>query len=130
MLIPLFRILLIITIIILIYTFIQYFRNPCRKLKKSIRQQTYFLLDETDNPKRNLLLTYKGCLFEGEKYVGTTTNAFDIISIYMFVDEPLDLKGITADDLALLEEKLLESYPHAQIEWKHPVNQIIRFSIK
>lgn len=128
MLIPLFRILIIITFFILIYTCIQYIRNPYRKLKKSIRKRTYFYLDTEDNPKKNILFTFKGCLFEGEKYLGTTTTAFEVVNIYVFVDEPLDLKGITTDDLVYLEKKLLEKYPHALIEWKHPINNIIRLS--
>src|SRR5699024_5480895 len=104
----------------------QYIRNPYRKLKKSIREGTYFFLDEADNPKKNILFTYKGCLFEGEKYLGVTTNAFELVNIYIFVDDPIDLKGITTNDLEFLEKMLIEKYPHASIECKHPIHNIIR----
>lgn len=125
MLIALFRVLIVISILFLIYTLVQYIRSPDRKLKKSIRQGTHFFLDETNNPKKNILFTYKGCLFEGEKYLGTTMNAFEVVNIDVFVDDPMDLKGITTDDLTFLEGKLMEKYPYAQVEWKHPISNII-----
>ena len=130
MLIPLFRILIIITVLLLIYTLIQYIRNPYRKLKKSVRNGTYFFLDEMNNAKKNILFTYKGCLFEAEKYLGATTNVFEVVDIYVFAHDPMDLKGITTDDLEFLEEKIVEKYPHAHIEWKHPINSIFTFSTK
>jgi len=127
MLIPLFRILIIVTVLLLIYTLIQYIRNPYRKLKKSVRNGTFFFLDEANNAKKNILFTYKGCLFEAEKYLGTTTSAFEVVNIHIFVHEPMVLKGITIDDITFLEKKIIKQYPHAHIEWKHPINNIMSF---
>lgn len=128
MIILLFRLLIIITVLILAYTFIQYVRSPHRKLKQAIRKKTYFFLDEADNAKKNTLLTYKGCLFEGEKYLGTTTNAFEVVNIHVFVYDPLDLSGITTEDISFLEDKIIERYPYARVEWKHPVPNLINVS--
>src|SRR5699024_7234316 len=124
MLIVTLRVLIIIAMVLVIYTLVQYFRSPYRKLKKSIRQGVYFLLDEPDNPKKNILLTYKGCLFEVEKYIGTKMDALCVVNIDMFDDKSMDLKRITIDDITFLEVKLTEAYPHAQIEWIHPINTI------
>ncbi|WP_349774620.1 sigma-w pathway protein ysdB [Virgibacillus sp. LDC-1] len=125
MVVVLFRILIIISLLILIYTGIQYYRNPKRRLHIAQSTNEFFLLDDPTNSKKNLHFVYKGCLFEGEKYLGTTENSFEVVNIQVIVNNPLQLKGLTREDLYFLEEELLIRYPFAKINWKHPINQLL-----
>ncbi|UJL45023.1 sigma-w pathway protein ysdB [Virgibacillus sp. NKC19-16] len=125
MIVILFRILILIALALLVYTLIQYVRNPQRRLRIAKESKTFFFLDEPENSKKNLQFVYKGCLFEGEKYLGTTEEAFEVVNIHVTARDPLELRGLTRDDLYFLEGEILIRYPHAKIEWKHPINQLL-----
>lgn len=125
MIIILFRILILISIILLVYTFYQYYRNPKRKLQIAKTNHDFYFLDEPDNSKKNFQFVYKGCSFEGEKYLGTTEQAFDVVDIHVYVQEPMELKGLTRQDLYFLEKEILTRYPYSKIEWKHPVDKLV-----
>ncbi|MFZ3576343.1 sigma-w pathway protein ysdB [Virgibacillus sp. DJP39] len=125
MIIILFRILILIAIILLVYTFYQYYQNPKRKLTIAKANNDFYFLDEPSNSKKNLQFVYKGCSFEGEKYLGTTEHAFEVMDIHVFVHEPMELRGFTRDDLYFLEKEILIRYPYSKIEWKHPVNKLV-----
>lgn len=129
MIIYLFRIFILIAIGIFLYTAYQYYHNPQRKLRKAKKNQTFFILDDASNSKQNLQFVYKGCLFEGEKYLGTTDEAFVVVNINIIVQDHSELIGFTKDDLAYLENEILKYYPHAQIKWKHPINQLLKSKI-
>jgi len=126
MVIILFRILISIAIIILVYTIYQYYHNPQRRLKKAKKSHHFYYVDDMNNSKKNIQCVYKGCLFEGEKYLGTTNNAFEVVDIHMTVREPLELKGFSVDDFLFLENEIQKNYPHAKVTWKHPINQIFK----
>ncbi|WP_217586926.1 sigma-w pathway protein ysdB [Lentibacillus saliphilus] len=125
MIILLFQMLIFIALIVLFYTILQYFRNPQRKLDLARRSQDFYLLDEPQNNIKNMHFVYKGCYFEGEKYLGTTEDAFEVVNIQVIVREPMELRGLSRDDLYFLEKELLIRYPYAKIEWKHPINQLL-----
>ncbi|WP_121639492.1 sigma-w pathway protein ysdB [Virgibacillus sp. Bac330] len=129
MIVILFRVLIVLALALLIYTWIQYYRNPQRKLQIAKAEGTYYFLDEPGNSKKNLQFVYKGCLFEGEKYVGTTEDSFEVVNIHITAKDPLELSGLRRDDLYFLEEEILIRYPHAKIEWKHPINQLLISSL-
>ncbi|WP_407668447.1 sigma-w pathway protein ysdB [Ornithinibacillus halophilus] len=125
MVVHLFRILILIALVLLIYTIVAYFRNPQRRLQIAKENKGYYFLDDAKNNKKNLQFVYKGCLFEGEKYLGTTEEAFEVVDIEITVQDPLDLRGFTRDDLYFLEQEILIRYPHANVKWKHPINKIL-----
>lgn len=125
MIIILFRILILISIILLVYTFYQYYRNPKRKLHVAKANNDFYFLDESDNTKKNFQIAYKGCSFEGEKYLGATEQAFDVVDIHVFVHESTELKGFSREDLYFLEKEILERYPYSKIQWKHPVDKLV-----
>lgn len=125
MIIILFRILILIAIVLLVYTFYQYYRNPKRKLNIAKAHNDFYFLDEASNSKKNFQFVYKGCSFEGEKYLGTTEQAFVVVDIHVYVQEPMDLKGFTREDLYFLEKEILTRYPYSKIEWKHPVDKLV-----
>ncbi|WP_163970183.1 sigma-w pathway protein ysdB [Oceanobacillus halotolerans] len=125
MIIVVFRILLLIAFVVLVYSLITYYRNPERQIRLAKQYKTFYFHDDPANNQKNFQIVYKGCLFEGEKYLGTTEQSFEVVTIHIFVHEPLELKGITKDDLYFLEKEILIRYPHAAIEWRHPINQLV-----
>ncbi|HEY4601114.1 MAG TPA: sigma-w pathway protein ysdB [Cerasibacillus sp.] len=124
----LFRILILIALVTIIYTLIKYFRNPERYLSIAKEEGDFFFLDDPNNSKKNFQIVYKGCSFEGEKYLGTTEESFEVVTIHLSVRNPLELKGLSRDDLYFLEKEILIRYPHAKVEWKHPINQLFETS--
>lgn len=125
MIVYLFRILIIAAVILLIYSIIQYFRNPDRLLKNAKESKGFYFLDEQHNSKKNIRFVYKGCQFEGEKYVGATEESFEIVDIHVTVINSLELQGLSRDDIYFLEKELLIRYPHAKISWKHPIDKLL-----
>ncbi|WP_010651111.1 hypothetical protein [Oceanobacillus massiliensis] len=125
MIVILFRVLIIIALVLLVYTGIRYIQNPERRLMIAKNSNEFFFLDDTDDNKKNLQLVYKSCLFEGEKYLGTTEDSFEVVDIHITVRDPLELRGFTRDDLYYLEREILLHYPYAKITWKHPIDKLI-----
>lgn len=125
MIVILFRVLIIVAIAFLFYALTQYLQSPLRKIKKAKDMHAFYFLDEPEDNKKNMQFTYKGCLFEGEKYLGTTDTAFEVVTIHITVQRPIELRGVNKTDLAFLEEEIVSKYPHATIYWKHPINQLI-----
>ncbi len=121
----LFRLLIFIAMVLLIYTAYKYIMNPKRKLELAQEKKQFYFLDDQDNVKKNFLLTYKGVLFEGEKYLGTTENSFDVVSISVWTKHPNKLKGFERQDLYLVEKEILLHYPYAEIDWKNPINKLL-----
>lgn len=126
MIVILFRILISIAIIIIIYTAYQYSSNPQRLLQRAKNRNQFLFVDEKGNSKKNIQFVYKGCSFEGEKYLGITENSFDVVNIHVTVQEPLELKGFSKEDFTFLESEILNHYPNATVEWKHPINQLFK----
>ncbi|WP_079708304.1 sigma-w pathway protein ysdB [Paraliobacillus ryukyuensis] len=124
----LFRTLIVIAIVFLVYIAYKYVVNPKRKLNVAKEKKQFYFLDEEENVQKNFLMTYKGILFEGEKYIGTIENAFDVVSISVYAKEPEALKGLERDDLFFLEKEILIHYPFATVEWKYPINELLNHS--
>lgn len=124
----LIRFLLFALIIFLIYSVIKYLLNPKRKLELAHEQKRYYFLDDQDNVRKNFLITYKGVLFEGEKYLGATDNAFEVISIFIWPHRLSSLKGMVREDLQFIERKIHEQYPNAKIDWKSPIKEFMEKS--
>lgn len=125
MIVVLFRILILMALLLLFYTVLQYLKNPQRRLELAKSNDEFYFVDEANNSKKNLQFVYKGCLFEGEKYLGTTEASFEVVNIQITVRHHMDLKGFTREDLYFLEKEILIRYPHAKVEWKHPINQLL-----
>ncbi|WP_407269104.1 sigma-w pathway protein ysdB [Radiobacillus sp. PE A8.2] len=121
----LFRILIIVAMVLLLYTAYKYIMNPKRKLEVAKDKKQFYFLDYPDNIKKNFFMTYKGFVFEGEKYLGTTENSFDVINISVRAHRPGELKGLEREDLYFLEQEILIRYPYAKVEWIYPVNKLI-----
>ncbi len=121
----LIRLAVIALIIYVFYKAIRYITDPKRKLDEAYEKGQYYFYDDVKNVRKNFFISYKGALFEGEKYLGTTETAFEVVDIHITVQRPIELRGITKTDLAFLEEEVMNVYPHATIHWKHPINQLI-----
>ncbi|WP_102345328.1 sigma-w pathway protein ysdB [Bacillus sp. Marseille-P3661] len=119
------RLLIFALIIFLIYTTIKYINNPKRKLELAHEQKTFYMLDDRQNVRKNFLITLKGVLFEGEKYLGTTNQAFEVVSITICANKTDQLQGLNYEDFMSIEEKVKMNYPNAHIKWKSPIKEFI-----
>lgn len=122
----LFRLLILALMIILIVKTVKYIINPKRKLELAHEQKQFYFLDNRENVRKNFLLTYKGVLFEGEKYLGTTDQAFEIVSVFIWAKDTSKLQGLNREDFLKIEEEVRKIYPNAKIEWKNPIRNFLK----
>ncbi|MCA1031998.1 sigma-w pathway protein ysdB [Bacillus timonensis] len=125
MFVLLIRFLVLLLIGFIIYRSIKYFLNPKRKLELAHEQKKFFFLDDSANVRKNFLLTYKGVLFEGEKYLGTTDNSFEVVSIFIWTKHPSKLKGLNYQDFLTIEKRIQQEYRNAKIDWKSPIKEFL-----
>ena len=119
------RLILFLIIIFLLYTAIKYMLSPRRKLELAHEQGKFYFFDDPKNIRKNFLLTYQGVLFEGEKYLGTTERAFEVVSIFIWPKKTDDLHGLQREDFLTIEEAVKKQYPAALIDWKSPVKEFL-----
>jgi hypothetical protein len=125
MVIWILRVLLFTFTIFLIYRAFKYILSPKRKLELAHEQKRFYLLDDPENVRKNFLLTYKGVLFEAEKYLGTTSHAFEVVSIFIWPRSNASLIGLDRKDFQLIADKVIERYPNAKIDWKSPIKEFL-----
>ena len=121
----LLRLLIIIIIIYIFYKGIRYLLDPKRKLDEAFEHGQYYFYDDIKNIRKNFFISFKGALFEGEKYLGTTDNAFEVVSIFVHVQDSMKLQGFTKEDFLYLEKEILMNYPNAKISWKNPIEKLM-----
>lgn len=113
-------------IIFLFYRGIRYITDPKRKLDEAYEQEKFYFYDDIKNVRKNFFITYNGALFEGEKYLGTTDNSIDVVSIFVWVKDETKLQGFTKDDFHFLASEIQTNYPQAEINWKNPIEQLMK----
>jgi hypothetical protein len=119
------RLLIIAMIIFLLYTAVKYLLSPKRKLELAHEQKKFYFLDDTNNIRHNFLLTHNGALFEGEKYLGTTEQAFEVVSIFIWPKSKAELEGMERKDFQFIEAEIKKNYPNAFIDWKSPIKEFM-----
>jgi hypothetical protein len=122
----LIRFILLISILAIAFFLLKYIFNSKRKLELAHQKKELFLLDDFNNVRKNLLVTQKGVLFEGEKYMGTADEAFRVVHIKIWPHKAAMLHGLTTKDFIEVEKKLFERYPYAAIEWSNIVKELLR----
>lgn len=122
----LIRLFIIVLLIYGFYKIFSYIFDPKRKLDEAYEKGQYYFYDDVKNVRKNFFITYKGALFEGEKYLGTTDQSFEVISIFVLVHNVMDLQGLSKDDFLFLQDEILVSYPDATINWKSPIEQLMK----
>ncbi|WP_017756068.1 hypothetical protein [Calidifontibacillus oryziterrae] len=126
MFVILFRLVIFALIFFLIYATIKYITNPKRKLAVAHEKKDFYMWDDYENVRKNFLVTYEGVLFEGEKYLGTTTQAFDVVSIVLWVKDTDKLQGLEKSDFLNIEAEVKRRYPSAEIGWKSPIREFLK----
>ncbi len=119
------RLMIFALIIYLIYKTVKFIMDPKRKLESSHEQKKYFFYDVPDNIRKNFLVTHKGVLFEGEKYLGTTDRAFEVVSIFVWPRNNDLLQGLSYEDFVFIENEIMLRYPNASIDWKSPIKELL-----
>lgn len=122
----LIRIIVILAVIYIFYRIVRYLLDPKRKLDEAYEKGQYYFYDDVKNVRKNFFISYKGALFEGEKYLGTTENAFEVVSIFVWVHDTGKLHGMTKEDFYYLEKEILLNYPNAKINWKNPIEKLMK----
>ena len=120
------RLLIIILIIYVFYKILSYLFDPKRKLDEAYEKEQYYYYDDIKNVRKNFFITYKGAMFEGEKYLGTTDQAFEVVSIFIWIKDPSKLQGFTKEDFHFLQNEIRMNYPNAKINWKSPIEQLMK----
>ncbi|MCM3357687.1 MULTISPECIES: sigma-w pathway protein ysdB [unclassified Psychrobacillus] len=120
------RLLIIILIIYVFYRILRYLFDPRRKLDEANEKEQYYFYDDIKNVRKNFFITYKGAMFEGEKYLGTTDQAFEVVSIFIWIKDPSKLQGFTKEDFYFLQNEIRMNYPNAKINWKSPIEQLMK----
>nr|WP_263325490.1 sigma-w pathway protein ysdB [Neobacillus sp. Marseille-Q6967] len=120
----LLRLVLLSFLLFMFYRLVKYFFTPQRKLE-SARKHKKFLLLDYDEVIKNLHLTYNGCLFTGEKYLGSVQNKTEVVSISLRLENITALKGMSMEDFYYIEKKILEKYPAASINWQSPIGEFL-----
>ncbi|AJK86843.1 sigma-w pathway protein ysdB [Lysinibacillus fusiformis] len=122
----LIRFAVIALIIYVFYKAIRYITDPKRKLDEAYEKGQYYFYDDVKNVRKNFFISYKGALFEGEKYLGTTEDAFEVVTIFVGARDTATLQGFTKGDFEYLQQEILLNYPSAKINWKQPIEQLMR----
>ncbi len=125
MVVFLFRIFLLLAVFILAYSAIKYLINPKRKLELAHEKKLFYFFDDRQNIRKNFLTTYRGVLFEGEKYLGTTENSFEVITIQIWAKNINNLQGLNKEDFYFIEKEILRVYPNANINWNSPIKELL-----
>lgn len=120
------RFLVITLIIYLFYRLMRYVFNPKRKFDAAVESNSYYFYDDVKNVRKNFFITLHGVIFEGEKYLGTMDDAFEVVSIFVWAEHPDNLEGFTKEDFHFLEKEILLNYPKADINWKTPIEQLTK----
>ena len=120
------RILVIALVFYLFYRLIRYVLDPKRKLDAAVEAESYYFYDDVKNVRKNFFITLRGVVFEGEKYLGTTEDAFEVVSIFVWTENPDKLQGFTKEDFYFLEKEILMNYPEADISWKNPIEKLMK----
>lgn len=121
----LLRFIILALVIFAFYKILQYVFDPKRKLDEAYEKGAFYFYDDVKNVRKNFFISYKGALFEGEKYLGATDHSFDIISIFVSVHNLAELQGLTKDDFQFLQNEILMSYPSAKISWIEPIENLM-----
>lgn len=120
------RLIVIALILYVAYRLARYMMDPKRKIESAVTTGTFYFEDDTRNARKNFYIAYQGILFTGEKYMEAGKNAGLVESIFVWMEDPEKLHALTKEDFRYLEAVIRKNYPEAQINWKNPIEQVLR----
>lgn len=105
MAITVLRIVLLALLIYFIYMCVKFYANPKRRLRLAQSKENFYFIDEQKNTRKNLQLTYKGVLFEGEKHIPSKDHPLFIHTIFVWTENPEKLNRFSAGDFEEVEKR-------------------------
>ncbi|GAK09721.1 MULTISPECIES: hypothetical protein [Geomicrobium] len=111
---------------ILAYSVYRYATNSTRKLEVAHKRQEFYFYDDPDDVRKNFLITYRGVMFEGEKYVSVAESSFEVVRVVMDPKRTERIEGLGYEDFLYLESEVKQRYSHAQVEWRSPIKQLMQ----
>lgn len=118
------RLIVIALILYLVYRLLRYVLDPKRKFEAAVASKSYYFFDEAKNARKNFFITWHGAIFEGEKYLDDANDS--VVSIFVWPDNDGSVQDFAKEDLQFLEKEILLKYPAADINWKGPIEQLLR----
>ncbi|MGN0514089.1 MAG: hypothetical protein ACI4GD_07405 [Lachnospiraceae bacterium] len=73
------------------------------------------MLDDPADVRRNFFITYKGFLFEGEKYPDHNS---EVVSIFIWQHNHTEKENSCQEEILEIEKRISRHYPAARIDWK------------
>jgi hypothetical protein len=70
-------------------------------------------------------LSYRGYRMIGEKHIQPKEDSIEVTKVVMTAAQPTRLTGFCRNDLYRMEECILQHFPYASIEWRHPINELV-----
>lgn len=119
------RFVIIAFIIFAFYKIVRYLTDPKRKLDEAYEKGAYYFYDDVNDVRKNFFISYKGAMFEGEKYLGTTNQSFEVVSIFVHVLDPLKLQGFSKKDFQFLQKEIEMNYHAAKVNWARPIEELL-----
>jgi len=119
------RLVVIAFIIFAFYKIVRYLTDPKRKLDEAYEKGAYYFYDDVNDVRKNFFISYKGAMFEGEKYLGTTNQSFEVVSIFVHVLDTMKLQGFTKEDFRFLQNEITMNYPNAKVNWARPIEELL-----
>lgn len=110
--------LLLLGFIVVLYTPIKYLASSKRKFNKAHKDGTFYFLDNSTNIRENFFITYKGMMFQGEKYTDDQNQSSDVRSIFIWSEHTSTKEKIREEDIRFIERAIRSNYPTATIDWK------------
>jgi len=101
--------------VVLLYITLKYINKPIRRLKVAQKKKAPYFLDNPTNARENFFITYKGFLFEGEKYMN---HSLKVVSIFIHPTKSINLDEMRKKDFQEIEKMIHWRYPEANIDWK------------
>lgn len=102
--------------LVLLYITIKYINKPIRKLKAAQKRKAFYMLDDTAVIRRNFFITYKGFLFEGEKYPNDHS---EVESIFIWQHNHTEREIPGQAEILAIEKIISRHYPATRIDWKN-----------
>lgn len=88
MIVIILRLALLALLVYVVYRAVQFLGSPDRRLKSAQAKKHFYVLDEQKNTRKNLKLTFKGVLFEGEKHIPSKDHPLFIHTIFVWTEAP------------------------------------------
>ncbi|WP_019242861.1 MULTISPECIES: hypothetical protein [Bacillus] len=125
MFIFLIRVLILLLLLVLGFTTYKYLTNPNLRLRQAQRKKKLLFVDDAKNFRKNFHITYKGIVFQGEKYIDPQRKDYKILSIFIWPENIEEIHNLKQEDFKIIEKEIQKYYPTTILDWKSPIKELL-----